>query len=207
MELGTFLSLMTGFPVAVFFFPFALCLLILMLDLVFNFVDGLLPDLDLFDFDDVPGAGLILPPVLTKVPLMLALTTSFFLATVAMFYSQQVFTHLLADSLQLPVTILSIPLVAYISLWGASWLLCPLIPLFEKNRSSARIEFIGMRGRVHSNQITATSGEVMVLHDGREILLDAMAYASETMDHGDSVIILDKDQESKRYIIKKSKSK
>ncbi|USH05187.1 DUF1449 domain-containing protein [Grimontia kaedaensis] len=203
MTVGEFLGVLMTFPTSVFFVPFVVFFLIMLVDLVFNVVEGFTADIDLFDLDNLPGSGLLLPQVLSKVPLMVALCVSFFVATVISFYASDIVKGFISGSMLLVANIISIPVVTYISLAISAWLLKPLAPLFDRKKTFAKVEFIGLKGRVHSNVVNRKKGEVVVLHEGNEFLLDAMLQDDSSIQYGDEVIIVYKDDASDRYVVAK----
>ncbi len=204
MTLDSFFSALLAFPTSLFFIPLGLFLFILVLDLVFNVVESFTADIDL-DLDSLPGDGLLLPPVLTKVPLMVALTVTFFIATVISFYSQQLLINVMPNGfLSLLCDIILIPCTLYVSLFIASWLLAPLTPVFDKKNHYAEVDFIGLKATVHSNSVNSDWGEVKITHQGHEFLLDAISEQGTSVQYGDEVIIVAQDSTSKRYIVTKN---
>ncbi len=211
MELHEFVSQLLVFPTNIFAIPLGLFFLIMLIDLLFNVVETLTADIDLFDLDNIPGQGILLPPVLSKVPLTIALFVSFFAATVLSFYFQQFMQDveaLLFEHVSLSIfvdfgivcDVISIPIIAYLALIIAAWVLKPITPLFS-NRRFAEVDFIGLKGRVHSNNITNDYGEVVILHDGNEFLIDAKMESNLSAQYGDEVIIVAKDNASNRYVV------
>ncbi|MEX0335975.1 DUF1449 domain-containing protein [Vibrio tubiashii] len=203
MNLSNFLSHLLAFPTNIFFIPFIFVLVVMLIDLVFNVVESLTAELDLFELDSIPGSGLILPPVLSKVPLMVALCASFFVATVLSFYASQFTLDWLSEPLIVVVDVLSVPVIAYFSLVIAAWLLKPLSPLFDKKKAFAQVEFVGLTARVHSSKVTTQVGEVMVAQNGNEYLLDAICEQNVNIKYGDEVVIVAREAESRRYLIAK----
>ncbi|MEZ9526123.1 DUF1449 domain-containing protein [Enterovibrio norvegicus] len=193
-----------AFPTSVFFIPFVVFFLIMLVDLVFNVVEGFTADLDIFDLDNIPGAGLLLPQVLSKVPLMVALCVSCFIATVISFYSAQVNNNLFSGVTNLLIDLVSIPIVAYLSLAISALLLKPLAPLFDHKKAFAEVDYVGLKARVHSNVVNKDRGEVVVLHQGNEFLLDAMLQGDSTIQYGEEVVIVYKDDTSNRYVVAKA---
>ncbi|ODA35744.1 DUF1449 domain-containing protein [Veronia pacifica] len=204
MNINDFFSTLFSFPVNVFFIPFVVFSLIMLVDLVFNVVDGFTADLDIFDLDNIPGSGLLLPPVLSKVPLTVAMCVSFFIATVAAFYVSLLIHSQLSGIAILFANLISIPLIAYAGLAVSSWVLKPLIPLFDKKKAFATVDFVGLRARVHSSIINEYMGEIVVLHKGSEFLLDAVSEPDIDIQYGDDVIIVSKDSTSSRYFVAKA---
>ncbi|NOH64644.1 DUF1449 domain-containing protein [Vibrio sp. RE88] len=203
MTLNDFLSELMAFPTSIFFVPFLLFLVVMLIDLVFNVVESATAELDLFDFDNLPGSGLLLPPVLSKVPLMVALCSSFFVATVLSFYTSQWTQSWWNDGLLIAANLISVPFTAYFALMIAAWLLNPLSPLFDKKKAFAQVEYVGLAARVHSSKVTSEIGEVMVVQNGNEYLLDAVTEQDIDIEYGDEVIIVAREAESRRYVIAK----
>ncbi|GAB6263038.1 hypothetical protein PSSHI_32820 [Photobacterium sp. R1] len=205
MTLDEMISILLSFPTNVFFVPFAIFLMIMLVDLVFNIVESVAPDVDFFDAENIPGAGLLLPPILSKVPLMVALCVSFFIGTILSFYLNQGLAAVSEASWMIVIEVVSIPVTAYLALWISAWLLKPLAPLFDRKKSFAKVDFIGLKARVHSSAVSQTRGEVVVHHQGNEFLLDARAIEPETsMEYGDEVIIVSQDKTTNHYIVAKN---
>lgn len=204
MTINEMLDLLLAFPTNVFFVPFLLFLAIMLVDLIFNVVESVAPDMEAFDLDNIPGAGLFLPPILTQIPIMIVLCVSFFVATILSFYVSQGLT-LLPQMIGFGfVKAVTIPVNAYLALFIAAWLLKPLAPLFDKKKSFAKVDFIGLKGRVHSGTVNQQRGEVMVHHNGSEFLLDARASESElSIEYGDEVVIVSQDKTTNHYIVAK----
>lgn len=200
MDFSAFISLLLSFPTNIFFVPLGLLFFIMLIDLVCSVFETFASDLDLFDLDDLPGSGIILPQVLSKVPLAVALFVSFFVATIISFYYQQWSQVYTEYRLWLIIDIAVIPVIAYLSLFLSAWILKPLAPLFSKN-NFAEVDYIGLKARVHSSTINQDIGEVMVLHNGNEFLLDAMMSQDTPVKYGDEVIIVAKDKASNRYVV------
>ncbi len=205
MTLGDFLSLLLAFPTNVFFIPFCFFLLIMLIDLFFNVFESLSADLDFLDLDDLPGSGLLLPQVLSKVPLTVALCLSFFVATVLTFYTSEFLADAELTEHLFWLQVGLIPIQAYAALAISAWVLKPLAPLFDKKKAFAAINFVGMKGRVHSSVVNDQIGEIIVVHKGSESLLDAMVLnAEDDIQYGDEVFIVEQDPSSRRYVVKKS---
>ncbi|MEI8595226.1 DUF1449 domain-containing protein [Photobacterium sp. Hal280] len=205
MTIQEMISILLSFPTNVFFVPFVIFLVVMLVDLVFNIVESVAPDVDLFDAENIPGAGLILPPILSKVPLMVALCVSFFVGTIVSFYLAQALNAFSEASWVMVLEVVSIPLTAYLALFIAAWMLKPLAPLFDKKKSFAKVDFIGLKGRVHSSLVNQNRGEVVVQHNGSEFLLDVRVIEPEmSMEYGDEVIIVSQNKTTKHYIVAKN---
>ncbi len=203
MDFKVFISELCSFPNNVFFIPFILFFVLMLVDLVFDIFEAVIGDIDLFDFDDVADGGLLIPPVLSKVPLAVVLCVSFFFATIIEFYLVTHLTSLLPESLELLAHILSIPLVAFSALHVSAFMLKPLSPLFNKENSFAKINYIGLKARVHSSRVDESQGEVVIIHQGNEVLLSVFAERSQSIQYGDSVVVISKDNKLQRYLVAK----
>lgn len=204
MTLDEFFSALLTFPTIVFFVPLLVFLIILLVDLAFNVVESFTADIDFLDLDNIPGAGLFLPPVLSKVPLMVALTVSFFIATIMSFYSYQFLISFIPNTFLFISSIVLIPVIIYPSLFVAALLLTPLAPVFDKNNSFAEMNFIGLKAKVHSSVIDTEWGEIVVYHEGKEFLLDAMIDSGTPIPYGDDVVIVERDLATSRYLVAKN---
>ncbi|BCL71235.1 conserved hypothetical protein [Vibrio nigripulchritudo MADA3029] len=205
MAFELFLSVLLSFPTNVFFIPFIIFFVIMLIDLIFDVFEGLLGELDIVDLDNITGGSLILPPILTKVPLPIALCVSLFIATIIEFYLDTYLLSSLSETLSLISGVISLPVVAYIALYIAAILLKPLAPFFNKNNAFASIDYVGLRAKVHSSQVSQEAGgEVIVVHNGNEVLLDVMSHSTQEIRYGDEVVIVSKDNESQRYFVAKA---
>ncbi len=195
-------DVLLSFPTNVFFLPFVVFLLMMLIDLLFNVVESALVDIDFFDSGYLFSGGLLLPPVLSKVPLTVGLCVSFFVGSILSFYfSSYISKYSDYDYLIIFETI-SIPINFYLSLFISSKLLSPLSPIFDKAKSFAKFNFIGMKARVHSSEVNSLRGEIIVLHNGSEFLLDARIPESGTpIKYGSEVVIVSKHKQKKYYII------
>ncbi len=198
------LAALFSFPTNVFFIPFIIFFIIMLIDMMFDVFEGLLGELDIFDLDNMTGGSLILPPILTKVPLPIALCVSLFLATIMEYYLSTLLFSSLSETFSLIVGIISLPVSAYIALYVASILLKPLAPFLNADNSFANIDYIGLRATVHSSQICHDQGgEVIIQHNGNEVLLDVMTNGTQEIRYGDEVVIVSKNNVLKRYFVAK----
>ncbi len=183
--------------------PFIALTLLLLVDLIFNVVENSFGQIDLFDLDEIPGSGIILPPILSKVPLMLALCLTFFVATISSFYLSGLTQDYFLEGSLFWIDIICLPLILYFSLAVSAWLLKPLAPLFDKSKAFAKVQFVGLVAHVHSSQVNQESGEIKVLQGGNEYLLDATTELDASFNYGDEVVIVGKQSDTHRYIITK----
>jgi hypothetical protein len=70
----------------------------------------------------------------------------------------------------------------------AAILLKPLASFFNKNNAFASIDYVGLRAKVHSSQVSQEAGN--------EVLLDVMSHSTQEIRYGDEVVIVSKDNES-----------
>lgn len=201
--MGEFWHHLTSYPVVLFSLPFAILAVVMLLDLLFDLSDGGLGDTDAGQVEASWVTNFYLPPILSKVPLPVALCIAFFLAMVAMFYIETELLSLLSGLLRHGLTVGLLPIVLYLSLLTTSWLIKPLAPLFDHNNSFAAMEFEGMRGQVRSNEVSDEFGEVVIVKDGNEVQLDVFQQGSLPIAYGDEVVILAKDAAKNRYLVSK----
>lgn len=203
MTFESFFIVLQSFPSAIFFYPFVALFIIMLVDMVFDIFESLFADLDLFNVENITGGSLLLPPILSKVPLSIALCISFFVGTVMSFYLDVYVLSQLVSPASVALGVVSLPIVAYLSLLITSVLLKPLAVFFNKKHAFAKIDFIGLTGRVHSTKVSSDSGEVVLVHKGNEVLLDVITLSSEHIEYGDDVVIVSQENESQRYIVAK----
>ncbi|MGL6259764.1 DUF1449 domain-containing protein [Vibrio sp. WXL103] len=202
MELAIFWERLLSFPVMFFSVPFCILFLVMLIDMIFDFLGSAIGELDFLDFDPNTGGSFLLPKVLTKVPLAVALTVTFFIGTIISFYA----SHFLIDLptvFQYSLGSLLILVTLYLSLLLADIALRPLAPLFCNKNSFAQVEFVGLSARVMSANLDKDRGEIVVLHQGNEFLLDAYCQSENPLAYGDEVVILSLDTTSQRYEVVK----
>ncbi|MFY0675657.1 MAG: hypothetical protein JXR18_00070 [Neptuniibacter sp.] len=199
-----FVSGFFSFPVAVAAVPF-LFLFLLMLISVFT---GLVDDLSFFgvstetdlDFDtDISGTWL--PVGITQVPLAVSLTTVTFVATVVIYYLNYFLLIQFTGAIFYLLSGAALALTFFVSLYIASFLLKPLMPLFDKEKSFASINYVGMSAVVRSNSVTEAFGEAVVTKGSLENQLDIYSECEEPISYGDEVIIISLNPVLKRYLV------
>ncbi|WP_104035244.1 DUF1449 family protein [Vibrio jasicida] len=196
------IDILLSFPTNVFFVPFVFLLLIMCIDLIFNVVDVAVADIDLFESGNLFSGGLLLPPILSKVPLAVGLCVSFFFATILSFYFSSFIEQYVSTTTAMIAKVVSIPVNFYLSLYISAKLLSPLAPLFDKSKAFAKVDFVGMKAKVHSGEVNAQRGEIIVHHNGSEFLLDARILESDApIEYGNDVVIVSLNKQKKYYII------
>lgn len=186
-----------AFPVIITAVPFFILFILLLLSVLTGFFGEIFPDMDA----EVPGLKLLLPIGITRVPLMISLPVIFFFATTMLLVFSFTISPLLAGVLFYSAGAVAICFFCYISLYLASWVLRPLAPLFDSNRIYARVNYIGMTGRVRTGSVNESFGEVVVTRDGIENQIDVYCDASEELRYGDEVRILSFNDATRRYFI------
>ncbi|MCX2790633.1 DUF1449 domain-containing protein [Vibrio sp. Sgm 5] len=196
------IDILLSFPTNVFFVPFVFLLLTMCIDLIFNVVDVAVADIDLFESGNLFSGGLLLPPILSKVPLAVGLCVSFFFATILSFYLSSFIDQYISSTAAMIAKVVSIPVNFYLSLYISAKLLSPLAPLFDKNKAFAKVDFVGMKAKVHSSEVNSQRGEIIVHHNGSEFLLDARIFESDVpIEYGNDVVIVFLNKQKKYYII------
>ena len=201
--MNTFLDVLMSYPVAVFAMPFCVFFALMLVDLVFDLSDGSLGDADGFDADSTWSAKLLLPPIMSQVPLPIALTVSTFVATIIAFYAQEYFFSLFTGAVFYLVTAPALIGILYLSLHISAFVLKPLEPVLSSKNAFAKIEFEGMRAFVRSNVVTEKQGEVVVKQGANEIQLDVYSDSRIDIKYGDEVVIVSKSNELNRYLVAK----
>jgi uncharacterized membrane protein len=191
------------FPLAVFSVPFLFLFVIMLLSVFTGFIDDLpFGDADTdIDIDAEVSAGTWLPVGITKVPLTVSLTTVTFVGTVILYY----INYFLFEGIQgtdfYLFSALAIILTFIISLYVSAFLLKPLMPLFDKEKSFARINYVGMNAIVRSEKVSAEFGEAIVTKGSIENQLDIYTESSEPISYGDEVLIVSLDPAINRYLV------
>ena len=201
--MNTFLDVLMSYPVAVFATPFSVFFGLMVVDLIFDLSDGSLGDADGFDADSTWSAKVLLPPIMSQVPLPIALTVSTFVATIIAFYAQEYFFSLFSGTVFYLVTAPALIGIFYLSLHISAFVLKPLGPVLSRKNAFAKIEFEGMRAFVRSNVVTEKQGEVVVKQGANEIQLDAYSDSHSDINYGDEVVIVSKSKELNRYLVAK----
>nr|WP_086939491.1 hypothetical protein [Thaumasiovibrio occultus] len=198
MEISVFIDKLLSFPTGFFFVPFSIIFFIMLIDMVFDFVGEIFDGFDGLDFDDATGGSLLLPPILSKVPLPMALCLTFFIGTIISFYVSE-FIPALPSIANWIIGAVQLLATAFLSLHIAAIVFKPIAPLFDQSKSFATVVYVGLTGRVHSPEVNASSGEVMVKDKGTEFLLEAFHEGEEPLRYGDEIVIVAEDLEKKRY--------
>ncbi len=193
------------FPLAVFSVPF-LFLFVLMLISVFT---GFIDDLPFFgdtdadvDLDlDANVSATWLPIGITKVPLTVSLTMITFVGTVIIFYVDHFLLNDLSGNSLYLFSAAAIVLTFFVSLYVSAFLLKPLMPLFDKEKSFAQINYVGMNAIVRSEKVSAEFGEAIVTKGSIENQLDIYTESNEPISYGDEVLIVSLDPAINRYLV------
>lgn len=201
--MSAFINALLSYPVVVFSVPFCLFFGLMLIDLIFDLSDGSLGDADGVDLDSGWSAKLMLPPIVSQVPLPVALTVSSFFAVVLTYYLDQYLFGLLSGAVFYAVTVPALFIIYYLSLHISAFVLKPLGPVFNAKNAYAKISYEGMRANVRSNQISAEHGEVVIRQDGNEIQLDAYIEGEGDIHYGDEVVIISKHPSLEKYLVAK----
>jgi len=201
--MAAFIDVLMSYPVIVFSVPFCLFFALMLIDLLFDLSDGSLGDAEGVEFDSGWSTKLFLPPIVSQVPLPVALTVSTFVAMVLTYYLQQFLFSLLGGSIFYITTVVALFVVYYLSLHISAFLLKPLGPVFNANNSFAKINFEGMRAVVRSSQISSQYGEVVLRQGANEIQLDVYTEEDTDIQYGDEVVIISKHSEQEKYLVAK----
>ncbi|RWX56834.1 DUF1449 domain-containing protein [Photobacterium chitinilyticum] len=201
--MSAFINALLSYPVVVFSVPFCLFFGLMLIDLIFDLSDGSLGDADGVDLDSGWSAKLLLPPIVSQVPLPVALTVSSFVAMVLTYYLEQYLFSLLGGAAFYAVTVPALFVIYYLSLHISAFALKPLGPVFNAKNAYAKMSYEGMRASVRSNQISAEHGEVVIRQDGNEIQLDAYIEEEGDIQYGDEVVIVSKHPSLDKYLVAK----
>lgn len=199
----TFIDALLSYPVAIFSIPFGLFFGLMLIDLIFDLSDGSLGDAEGVDIDSGWSAKLLLPPIVSQVPLPVALTVSSFVAMVLTYYLQQYLFSLFTGMVFYAVTVPALFVIYYLSLHISAFALKPLAPLFNAKNAFAKINYEGMRASVRSNQVSSSHGEVVIHQGGNEIQLDAYIEGEGEVQYGDDVVIISKHPDLEKYLVAK----
>lgn len=191
------------FPLAVFSVPFLFLFVIMLLSVFTGFIDDLpFGDADTdIDIDAEVSAGTWLPVGITKVPLTVSLTTVTFIGTVILYYIDYFFLEGIQGADFYLFSTIAIVLTFIASLYASAFLLKPLMPLFDKEKSFARINYVGMNAIVRSEKVSAEFGEAIVTKGSIENQLDIYTESSEPISYGDEVLIVSLDPAINRYLV------
>ncbi|MGF1688087.1 DUF1449 domain-containing protein [Photobacterium japonica] len=196
--MSSFLSVLLSYPVAVFFIPFCVFALLMIIDLMLN-----ISDTNSSDMDGSWATTLFLPPVIAQIPLPITLCISTFLATVMAYYLESLllgqFSGLMIDG----ITVITLVVVLYVALFLSAQLLRPLAPLLCKENSFAVVTIEGKRAFVRSAIVNSEQGEGIITEAGNEIQIDIYNNLNENIQYGDEVLILAQDDNTKRYLVSK----
>ena len=208
MEYGM-LENLTMFPTAIL--SFLLCLGFAMM--IISILSGMEIDFDLDTDIDGNNTSVAIGKVmvisgLSKIPLMIGLTVTFFFSTIISYFGQTlIFSFIEPGSLIAYIvgTVLLL-LSFFISLFIAGFLLKPLEGLFDQNATRATFDFINKKCTVTSLSVSETFGEALVKDGSSEYLINV--HSDDELKKGDIAIIIKEDDyndDYKKYLIKKIK--
>jgi hypothetical protein len=207
---NTVIENLTTFPTAVLSFLF--CLGFIMM--IISMLSGM--DID-FDFDtDLEldgdnGAGSIGKVMvisgLSKIPLMIGLTVTFFFATLICYFAQFILLSFLDKPESLFGYVIGTALMFssfFISLFIAGFVLKPIEKIFDQDVSRATFDFINKACIVTSPSVNETNGEASVKGVHGDYLINV--FSDESLVKGDKAIIVKKEKlndDYDKYFIKK----
>lgn len=192
-----------SFPLAVTAIPFLFLFCLMLISVLTGFVDDI-PFLNTeadIELDAEVSGGTWLPVGITKIPLIVSLTTISLVATVLIYYIDILFLNSLDNLLYLGTAAGSILAALFTSLYIAAFLLKPLQPLFDHEKSFAAINYVGMNAVVRSNAVNQTFGEAVVTKGSLENQLDVYSESDGLISYGDEVLIVSLNTENQRYLV------
>lgn len=193
-----------AFPAVVTVVPFCIFLVLLVFSVFTGLFDDVFPGLDFNADAELPN--LLLPIGITKIPLVISLPLVFFLASGQLLLFSYWLMPLLSAWSFYALSAVAILVSCYVSLYIAAWMLRPLAPLFDHTHTYAKIDYIGMSGRVRTTRVDAHFGEVVVTRGSVENQLDVYCDEKEQLSYGDEVHILFFNVATRRYFITKQVS-
>ncbi|MGF1725407.1 DUF1449 domain-containing protein [Photobacterium nomapromontoriensis] len=198
--MNIFLSTLLSYPVIVFFIPFCVFSVLMIIDFLFNISDGHLSN-DIGDMDSSLAAKLFLPSVLTLVPLPIMLCLSTFAATILMYYAETLLFQNISGNFTGVLIAISLIGIYYLALHISAIVLRPLAPILNQANAFAAIDFNGKRAFVRSVTVNEEQGEVVIVEGGNEIQIDAYNSLNEDINYGDEVLIISKNEDTQRYLV------
>ena len=203
---------LTTFPTAVLSFLFCLGFVLMILSML----SGMDIDIDFdtdMDIDGDSGAGsfgkLMVISGLSKIPLMIGLTVTFFFATLICYFGQFVLFSFLSNPesivAYLAGTFLML-LAFFISLFIAGFVLKPVEKIFDQDITRAHFDFIKKQCEVVSLTVNDEYGEALVKNGSSEYLINV--FSNEELKKGDKAIIVKKESfndDYDKYLITKIK--
>lgn len=214
-----FFEIVFSFPVAVFFIPYCIFLGLMIISLITGFLDDLhFPllggvdvdldaDGDMFSNHGHFGDNFLLPIAMTKVPLPIALTITFFIASLLSYVCEltvRAMIHLLPDFLYLPLIVILLVLCLWLSLHIAAFILKPFLPIFDKTNTLAIVQYEGKIGVVKTMVVTSYSGDVEITEGSLDNHIDVYTEEPEgTLRYGDTVLLVLFNKEKERYLVMK----
>ncbi|KLV02304.1 DUF1449 domain-containing protein [Photobacterium aphoticum] len=197
--MDVFFSALLSYPVAVFFIPFCIFAILMVVDLLLNIseagADG--------DIDGSWATTLFLPPVIAQIPLPITLCISTFVATIITYYLDRVLLSHFDGLILTVITGVALLIILYVALFVSAQLLRPLAPLLCKENSFAVVTFEGKRAFVRSASVTHEHGEAIITDAGNELQIDIYNNINEDIHYGDEVLILSKNEDTGRYLVSK----
>ncbi len=209
-----FLKIVFSFPVAIFFVPYCFFLALMILSLITGFLEDFhLPfNADMGDLgadveaEAIPNQthisdNLLLPVTVTQVPLPIALTVIFFIASL-LIYGANLGVHTQADFLYWPLILVSLVFCFWLSLHISALILKPFIPIFDKNNTLAIVKYEGKVGIVKTSIVTQHTGEVIILDESLENQIDVYTeQGDDVLKYGDKALVVYFNQDTHRYLV------
>jgi len=194
-----------SFPLAVTAVPFLFLFVLMLISVLTGFVDDIPflstdPDVDV-DVDTELPIGTWLPVGITKVPLIISLTTVSFIATVLIYYLKAFVLSPLSGGVFIGASLATIIASLFISLYITAFLLKPLQPLFDREKSFAVVNYVGMNAVIRSSSVSKTFGEAVVTKGSLENQLDVYSESREPISYGDEVLIVSLNPQNQRYLV------
>ncbi len=213
--MAQFFEIVFSFPVAVFFIPYCIFLGLMIISVITGFLDNLhFPllgsiesdlDGDMLNNHGHFSDNLLLPIAITKIPLPIALTVTFFIASLLSYLSELIARatlSVLPDFLYVPMMMILLVLCLWSSLHIAAFILKPFLPIFDKTNTLAIVQYEGKIGIVKTVVVTNDSGEVEITEGSLSNHIDVYTEEPEgTLCYGDTVLVVVFNKGKERYLV------
>lgn len=211
MSLEVLFNQLISFPTGIFSFLFTLGLIFMFISVMAGFEldingDGS-ADVD-FNADtdhDLNVFGKIMVVTgLSRVPLIIGLTVSFFFSTIISYFLQYyVLNSLINENILFHyIFCFLIMFVSFFaSIFIAGFILKPLEGIFDNEDNRMLFDYINKKCRVCSVKVDAEYGEVVIEDGPNEYFI--FAYSDEILNKDDEAIVLKYDEKKQKYLIKK----
>lgn len=200
-DLNHIWELVNQYPTCVPFYLFAFTACLMLLSLVTGIFAEIDSHFHIHLLDDI-----LVSSGVSKVPLIIGLCLTFLPMTIITFLLQEpvfdLMQSLINDILFYAIATAYILVSFVICLFIGGFLSKPIASIIQNNTGSEVVNYLGLEAIVISNSVTSEYGRVQCEIGHTEHVLDA--YSNEALVLNDKVLIVEKNTEKEKYLVKKA---